>query len=157
MLECVIDKGAPHGEKYVFHGESDEHPDKEPGDVIIVVNEQEHKTFKRKGADLFFEKTISLQDALTGVDFAIDYLDGTKLRVKSPKGLVIKPDQLMTIEDKGLPFHKNPYKFGNLFVLFTVEFPTSLNDTQSSGIETLFASMKRKGLEGIDVAETCKL
>ena len=39
VLECVIDKGSPHGEKYVFHGESDEHPDKEPGDVIIVVNE----------------------------------------------------------------------------------------------------------------------
>ena len=39
VLEAVVDKGAPHGEKYVFHGESDEHPDKEAGDVIIVVNE----------------------------------------------------------------------------------------------------------------------
>ena len=37
VLEAVIDKGSPDGEKYVFHGESDEHPDKEPGDVIIVV------------------------------------------------------------------------------------------------------------------------
>ena len=60
VLECVIDKGSPHGEKYVFHGESDAHPGKEAGDVVIVVNEQEHKLFKRKGADLFFEKTISL-------------------------------------------------------------------------------------------------
>jgi len=58
---------------------------------------------------LFFEKTISLQEALTGVDFAIDYLDGTKLRVQSPKGLVIKPEMLMTLEDKGLPFHKKSY------------------------------------------------
>lgn len=39
VIEAVVDKGAPHGEKYVFHGESDEHPDKEPGDVVIVVNE----------------------------------------------------------------------------------------------------------------------
>lgn len=39
VLEANIDKGSPHGEKYVFHGESDEHPDKEAGDVIIVVNE----------------------------------------------------------------------------------------------------------------------
>jgi DnaJ-class molecular chaperone len=37
VLECVVDKGAPHGEKYVFHGESDAHPDREPGDVVIVV------------------------------------------------------------------------------------------------------------------------
>jgi len=39
VIECVIDKGSPHGEKYIFHGESDEHPEKEPGDVIIIVNE----------------------------------------------------------------------------------------------------------------------
>lgn len=64
---------------------------------------------------------------------------------------------LMTLEDKGLPFHKNPYKFGNLFVLFTVEFPKSLDSTQSAGISTLFASMKRKSIDGVDVAETCKL
>ena len=61
VLECNIDKGSPHGEKYVFHGESDEHPDKEPGHVIIQVNEQPHKVFQRKGADLLIEKTITLQ------------------------------------------------------------------------------------------------
>jgi DnaJ family protein A protein 2 len=77
----VIDKGSPHGEKYIFHGESDEHPDKEPGDVVIVVDEQPHKIYKRKGADLFFEKKISLLESLTGCDFVIDYLDGSKLRV----------------------------------------------------------------------------
>ena len=41
--------------------------------------------------------------------------------------MVIKPEQLMTIEEKGLPFHKNPYKFGNLFILFTVDFPDNLS------------------------------
>lgn len=39
VLECCIDKGSPHGEKYVFHGESDEHPEREAGDVVIVVDE----------------------------------------------------------------------------------------------------------------------
>jgi DnaJ-class molecular chaperone len=33
----------------------------------------------------------------------------------------------MTVEEKGLPFHKNPYKFGNLFILFRVKFPENLN------------------------------
>ena len=79
---------------------------------------------------MFFEKTISLREALTGCDFCIRYLDGTNLRVQSAPGTIIKPDQLMTIEEKGLPFHKNPYKFGNLFVLFTVEFPDRLDDNQ---------------------------
>lgn len=36
----------------------------------------------------------------------------------------------MTIEEKGLPFHKNSYKFGNLFVIFSVKFPDSMNASQ---------------------------
>lgn len=85
-----------------------------------------HKTFKRKGADLLIEKEITLLEALTGVDFVITHLDGTKLRIKNQPGFVIKPDELMTVLDKGLPFHKQSYKFGNLFILFKVKFPTSL-------------------------------
>ena len=69
-------------------------------------------------------------EALTGVDFVVDFLDGSKFRVQSEPGSVIKPDSLMTIPEKGLPFHKNPYKFGNFFVLFTVKFPESLGASQ---------------------------
>jgi DnaJ-class molecular chaperone len=112
----------------VFHGESDEYPDKEPGDVVIVVNEQPHPVFKRKGADLLMEKEISLLESLTGCDFMIDHLDGKKYRVKSAPGQVIKPDTLMTIEEKGLPFHKTSFNFGNLFVLFKVKFPERMDE-----------------------------
>jgi len=48
--------------------------------------------------------------------------------VNNKPGVVVKPDTLMTIPDKGLPFHKNPYKFGNLFVLFSVKFPEDLSE-----------------------------
>jgi DnaJ family protein A protein 2 len=74
------------------------------------------------------EKEISLLESLTGCDFLITHLDGKKYRVKSAPGQVIKPDTLMTIEEKGLPFHKTPYEFGNLFVLFRVKFPDNMND-----------------------------
>ena len=36
------------------------YPGAEPGDVIIIVQEQPHKTFKRKGADILMEKEITL-------------------------------------------------------------------------------------------------
>jgi len=81
VLEAVIDKGSPHGEKYIFHGESDEHPDREPGDVVIVVDEQPHKVFKRKGADLLMEKEITLLESLAGCDFLVKFLDGSSFRV----------------------------------------------------------------------------
>jgi DnaJ-class molecular chaperone len=35
VLEVQIDKGAPNGEQYVLHGEADEYPGMEPGDVVI--------------------------------------------------------------------------------------------------------------------------
>jgi DnaJ family protein A protein 2 len=35
ILEVQVDKGAPNGEKYVMHGEADEFPGMEPGDVVI--------------------------------------------------------------------------------------------------------------------------
>lgn len=37
VIECSVDRGAPDGEKYFFHGEADEHPDKEAGDVVLIV------------------------------------------------------------------------------------------------------------------------
>lgn len=37
IIDVTIDKGSPNGEKYVFHGEADEYPGVEAGDVVIVV------------------------------------------------------------------------------------------------------------------------
>jgi len=40
----------------------------------------------------------------------------------------------MTCEGLGMPFHKTPYKFGNLFVTFKVEFPESVDGAQMAEI-----------------------
>jgi len=36
-LKVEIDKGAPNGEKYTIHGEGDEIPGAEAGDVIVQI------------------------------------------------------------------------------------------------------------------------
>ena len=126
IIEVAIDKGTPNNYQYKFNGEADEFPGMEAGDVVIVCQEQSHKRFKRKGADLLMEKTITLVEALTGVDFSITHLDGTKIRVKNVPGEVIKPEDLKTLEGKGLPFHKKSWEFGNLFIIFKVTFPDSM-------------------------------
>ena len=99
----------------------------EAGDVVIVVQEQPHATFKRKGADLMLEKEISLIEALTGVDFILEHLDKRKIRIKNTPGEVIKPDDVKTVEGFGMPYHKQTYKFGNLFIAFKIKFPESLS------------------------------
>ena len=89
VIAVGVDKGAPDGEKYTFHGEADEHPVKEAGDVIFVVAQEKHEYFKRKGADLLMTKEITLLDSIVGADFEIKHLDGTTFRVQSAPGQVI--------------------------------------------------------------------
>lgn len=48
-----------------------------------------HETFRRKGADLYIEKTIPLRDALVGFHFEIKQLDGRPLTVATLPGEVI--------------------------------------------------------------------
>jgi DnaJ homolog subfamily A member 2 len=144
IIEVTIDKGSPHGEKYVFHGEGDEFPGAETGDVIVVVELQEHKIFKRKGADLLLEKEITLVEALTGVDFTFTHLDNKKIRVKSHPGEVIKPNSLMTLKDLGLPFHKKSFEHGNIYVLFRVQFPDKLAKDQIENLAKILKLPKKK-------------
>ena len=168
-LTVEVDKGAPNGEKYTKHGEGDEIPEAEAGDVIILLEEQKHKTFKRKGADLFMEKEITLLEALTGLDFVLTHLDGRKIRIKNTPGEVIKPDSLFTVENLGMPFHKRVYQHGNLVIQFKIKFPTSV-DPKSAGLiqdalnEKSGAAVKAGGkgkatspAADADIAETCEL
>merc|ERR1719159_1570862 len=90
-LEVHVPKGAPDGHKLTFSEKADEIPDGEAGDVVFVIQEQPHPEYKRKGDDLFIERTISLTEALCGFNMELDALDGRKLIIKSTPGEVIKP------------------------------------------------------------------
>merc|ERR1719235_2504395 len=91
QLDVHIPKGAPDGHKIHFSEKADEIPDGEAGDVVFVLQEQPHAEFKRKGDDLFIERTISLSEALCGFAMELTHLDGRKLLIKSKPGEVIKP------------------------------------------------------------------
>merc|ERR1719162_1895474 len=86
VLEVHIQKGVPDGHKVQFREMADEHPDADTGDVVFVLKEQEHSEFKRRGADLFIERRISLVEALCGFEVDITHLDGRKLLVKTAPG-----------------------------------------------------------------------
>lgn len=46
ILEVHVDKGMQDGEQIRFGGEGDQVPGLEPGDILIVLDEKEHETFK---------------------------------------------------------------------------------------------------------------
>jgi len=91
VLEVHIQKGSPNNHKVVFREMADEHPDADCGDVNFIIKEQDHGDFKRKGADLFIEREISLVEALCGFELELTHLDNRKLLIKTSPGEIVKP------------------------------------------------------------------
>lgn len=152
-LSLDIDKGSPNGEQFTIHGEGDCVPDVEPGDVVVVIKVRPNKIFSRKGGDLLMEKEITLLDALTGVNFTIMHLDGRIIRIQGEAGRVIKPNEIMTCEHLGMPFHKSPYKFGNLFITFKIKFPDTISQPQISSITDILKGQKKGNAEQAEISK----
>lgn len=122
-LKVFVSKGMKNGQKLVFNGEADHLPDTVPGDVILVLQQEEHETMKRDEDDLYIQKKITLYESLCGFKFTITHLDGRVLVVKSKEGEITKPGDIRIIENEGMPNQKNPFQKGKLYVQFEVEFP----------------------------------
>jgi DnaJ family protein A protein 2 len=95
---------------------------------VVVLSEtvSDSDIFKRSGADLVIEKKIMLLEALIGADFLVDHLNGSQIRIQTDNKNTIKPDETRTVEGLGMPIHEKPYVFGNMFIVFKVEFPQSI-------------------------------
>jgi len=126
VLEIFSEKGHTHKQKLVFSGEGDQEPNVIPGDVIIVLNQEPHKIFRRDNADLFMEKEINLYEALCGFTFSITHLDGRVLLVKSNPGEIIKPGDVKEIPNEGMPIHRRPFDKGVLVIKFGIKFPDTI-------------------------------
>lgn len=128
-FEIPIEPGMHNGHKIVLRGEAGcTEPGLQPGDVVLVVQQREHDTFKRlqhNHIDLVMQKHVSLQEALCGTAFTVKHLDGRILKVTTEPGEVIKPDSFRVIQEEGMPAHGRPFLKGNLYIQFEVGF-TSL-------------------------------
>jgi DnaJ family protein A protein 2 len=124
-LEVPVAPGMKHNQKIPFSGKADEIPDGEAGDVIVILQEEDHALFKRAGIDLVMEKSISLSEALCGCEFVVKHLDGQQLLVKTRPGEVIAPESMKGVRDWGMPAFRHTDIKGNLYIKFSVLFPES--------------------------------
>ncbi|KAK2524548.1 hypothetical protein Q9966_004948 [Columba livia] len=120
---CAKCEGMKDGQKIVFHGEGDQEPDLEPGDVIIVLDQKDHSVFQRRGHDLITKMRIQLSEALCGFRKTIETLDNRVLVISSRPGEVIKHGDLKCIHNEGMPIYKSPMDKGSLIIQFLVQFP----------------------------------
>uniref|UniRef100_A0A667WIN1 DnaJ homolog subfamily A member 1 n=1 Tax=Myripristis murdjan TaxID=586833 RepID=A0A667WIN1_9TELE len=123
ILEVHIDKGMKDGQKIVFHGEGDQEPGLEPGDIIIVLDQREHPQFTRQGQDLIMTMELQLVEALCGFQKPVQTLDNRTLLITSHPGDLIKPGDKKCVLNEGMPMHRRPFEKGRLIIHFSVVFP----------------------------------
>jgi DnaJ family protein A protein 2 len=139
-FEVPIERGARHGSKVVLRGEAGcTEPGLEPGDVVLVIAQKEHPTFKRLNhnhIDLLVSRRVSLRDALCGCSLRIRHLDGRVIRVTSPPGNVISPGAFKVVQDEGMPIHGRPSQHGNLYIQFDVDFPAEIEAAAAEALRS---------------------
>lgn len=102
-------------------------------DVVINIQLQKHDIFERNGMDLLYNKEITLKEALCGTVVELQHLNGKKLTLNTKNNpYVITPGYKHTAREYGM-IRNNI--IGNLFITFTINFPSSLNEEQRAILE----------------------
>ena len=81
ILEVHIEKGMQHEETIRFAGEGDQQPDVIPGDVVIILDVEQHAKFQRKGNHLTTSCEVPLSTALCGGSIVFKHLDNRLLSI----------------------------------------------------------------------------
>ena len=104
------------------------------GDLLVVIEEQEHPQLKREGNNLFYTKVISVPDAILGADVEVPGIDGTyKIKVEpgTQSGTVVK------LKGRGLPTVNGYGGTGDLYVKIAVWIPRKLEKDDRAAVEAL--------------------
>ena len=145
IFEVHIDKGAARGDHVSFAGEGDQIAGvKLAGDIIIVFDEKPHPIFRRQGSHLVIERTVSLAEALTGVELLIDHLDGRKLHIKPPVGAVVDPSHMWAVDREGMPVAgTGGIEKGQLIIRMQVNYPKSFSPQQIADLRGVLGAPRR--------------
>jgi molecular chaperone DnaJ len=93
------------------------------GDLLVVIDEEEHPELIREGNDLIFNLFISIPDAVLGTHVEVPTVDNN-VKIKIEAGT--QPGKILRLRGKGLP-EVNGYGRGDLLVNVNVWIPKGLN------------------------------
>ncbi len=103
------------------------------GDLIIVIEEEEHPELIRDGNDLVYRLYLSIPQATLGAPVEIPTING-KVKIKIDPGT--QPGKILRLRGKGLPDVHN-YGKGDLLVNINVWIPKSLTPEETKIISKL--------------------
>ena len=103
------------------------------GDLLVVIQEEEHPELIRDGNDLIYSLFLSMPDAILGTTAEIPTVDG-KVKIKIDPGT--QSDKILRLRGKGIP-ELNGYGRGDLLVNIQVWTPQNVTRDEARIIEKL--------------------
>ena len=110
------------------------------GDLIILIEEEQHKELQRDGLNVAYDLHISFTDAVFGTQLEVPTIDG-RAKIKIPAGT--QGGKIFRLKGKGFPA-VNSYQKGDQLIHVNVWTPQHLNSEEKVMMEKLSLSQNFK-------------
>jgi len=133
-IELKIPAGVEDGMQLSVSGKGNMGPRNGiPGDLIVLIEEEEDKELKRDGYNILYDLYISFADAILGTEVAVPTVNG-KAKIKIDAGT--QGGKVLRLRNKGIP-EINGYRTGDQLVNVNVWTPQNLSKEEKATIEKL--------------------
>jgi len=104
-----------------------------PGDLIILIEEEQHKELQRDGLNVAFDLHISFTDAVFGTQLEVPTIDG-RAKIKIPPGT--QSGKIFRLKGKGFPA-VNSYQKGDQLIHINVWTPQHVSSEEKAALEKM--------------------
>jgi molecular chaperone DnaJ len=137
MISVKIPAGVSDGMQLSMGGKGNEAPGGGiPGDLLILIEEQEDKQLKRDGNNLVYDLHVSFVDAALGTSIEVPSIGGS-VRIKIEPGT--QSGKILRLRGKGLK-DLNGYGAGDQLIYINVWTPKKLSADEKAKLESLRTS-----------------
>lgn len=134
VLDVKIPAGVEEGMQLSMSGKGNAGPRNGiSGDLLIVIEEEEHEHFKRDGQHIIYDLYLNFADAALGAQVEVPTLNG-KAKIKIDPGT--QAGKILRLKGKGLP-HIQEYGKGDQLVQVNIWTPQKLSSEEKQLLEKL--------------------
>jgi DnaJ-class molecular chaperone len=127
-IEIAVKPGMTTAVKFKFENLGHEYPNMSTGCLTVKLDLDNQTPFEISGSNLKLKLKITLLEALTGVQRDITFVDGSPVRLETPKNEIIQSGEIKIYRGCGLPVYQKPGLYGDLLVeyIIYVKLPTHI-------------------------------
>jgi molecular chaperone DnaJ len=136
VIDIEIPAGVEEGMQLSMSGKGNAAPfGGVPGDLIILIEEEEHDKFVREGRNIHYQLPISFVDATLGASIEVPLLSGSAAKLKIEPGT--QSGKVLRLKGKGFPDLQGYGGTGDLLVHVQIFTPKTVSKEETELLEKL--------------------